>query len=190
MQDTRTTIIAPREQWLLNFYRNSELNGALLMGRLARSVWDAALLAQLTAHCASEARHAALFTALLDSLDIPIDPRGETIQNLYAAKGGIPREMEELLVLSETLERRVRISYHAHLGRRHLHPAVEALLREILSEMEEKHDGDHELWIKRRLASLPADKVEEARRKWQPIDEEVARELQERVHRQFPEPEL
>ena len=48
-----------RELWLLNFYRNSELHGALLMGKLARSFTDTELLVNLTKHCATEAHHAA-----------------------------------------------------------------------------------------------------------------------------------
>ena len=30
--------VSDRDLWLLNFYRNSELHGALLMGRLARTL--------------------------------------------------------------------------------------------------------------------------------------------------------
>ncbi len=30
--------LTERERWLVNFYRNSELHGALLMGRLARTM--------------------------------------------------------------------------------------------------------------------------------------------------------
>ena len=36
--------LTDRELWLLNFYRNSELHGALLMGRLARSLSGTAVL--------------------------------------------------------------------------------------------------------------------------------------------------
>ena len=42
-----------RERWLLAFYRNSELHGALLMGRLARRFEHAALAAHMTRHCAT-----------------------------------------------------------------------------------------------------------------------------------------
>ena len=42
--------LTERERWLLNFYRNSELHGALLMGRLARTVGDNTLLIETTAH--------------------------------------------------------------------------------------------------------------------------------------------
>ena len=40
--------LTDRELWLLNFYRNSELQGALLMGRLARTPAAIPLLALVT----------------------------------------------------------------------------------------------------------------------------------------------
>ena len=52
--------VTERELWLLNFYRNSELHGALLMGRLARTLSESSLLLHATKHCATEAHHAAL----------------------------------------------------------------------------------------------------------------------------------
>ena len=44
--------------WKLNWYRQSELEGALLLGRLVRQADDPELIARLTKHCADEARHA------------------------------------------------------------------------------------------------------------------------------------
>ena len=44
--------------WRLNWYRQSELDGALLLGRMVRHVTDPYLVRQLTQHCADEARHA------------------------------------------------------------------------------------------------------------------------------------
>jgi hypothetical protein len=51
-----------RDLWVLNFYRNSELHGALLMGRLARTLTANSLLVHVTRHCATEARHAAMLS--------------------------------------------------------------------------------------------------------------------------------
>ena len=55
MQDRRNLA------WRLNWYRQSELEGALLLGRLVRQAREAYLVQQLTKHCADEARHSWLW---------------------------------------------------------------------------------------------------------------------------------
>ena len=60
--------------WRLNWYRQSELEGALLLGRLARHVDDPYLVHQLTKHCADEARHAWLWQRTLTGLFLPAVP--------------------------------------------------------------------------------------------------------------------
>ncbi len=54
--------ITENELWLLSYYRESELAGALLMGRLARQTDDDELRVRFTEHCAEEARHAWAWT--------------------------------------------------------------------------------------------------------------------------------
>ena len=44
-------------EWRLNWYRQSELDGSLLLGGLVRLSRDPYLVQQLTRHCADEARH-------------------------------------------------------------------------------------------------------------------------------------
>src|SRR5688500_12135152 len=117
--------LSERELWTLNFYRNSELHGALLMGRLARSLDDTSLLAHATRHCATEARHAALLSEAIVSLGGRIDPHIETVQERYSAKGGIPKTLVDLLVLSEVLEKRVLMTYRAHVAESGLDPVLD-----------------------------------------------------------------
>src|SRR5216117_3741122 len=114
--------VTDRELWLLNFYRNSELHGALLMGKLARSFNDTELLVNLTRHCATEAHHAALLSEAVAALGARLDPRTETIQDHYSRAGCLATQLVDLLVLSETLEKRVLNSYRAHLQRTDVHP--------------------------------------------------------------------
>ena len=130
--------LTERELWLLNFYRNSELHGALLMGKLARNFSDPQLLVNLTKHCATEANHAALLTETIAALGASLDPHTETIQNHYASEGGLPKELVDLLVLSETLEKRVLTSYRAHLAGPNVHPQVRSTLTQIVREMQEE----------------------------------------------------
>jgi hypothetical protein len=177
--------VTERESWLLNFYRSSELHGALLMGKLARNFHDPQLLINLTNHCATEARHAALLTETIAAIGAGLDPHSDTIQNHYAAEGGLPKEMVDLLVLSETLEKRVLASYRAHLNRANVHPRVGATLAQILLEMEQEADGEHAGWIERTLRQQPRDQVEAAEAKWSTIDERVTAALERFVAEKF-----
>lgn len=165
-----------REVWLLNFYRNSELHGALLMGKLARSFTDTELLVNLTKHCATEAHHAALLSEAIATLG-KIDPRTGTVQERYSAAGGVPTELVDLLVLSETLEKRVLKRYRAHLQRSDVHPVAREVLGKIVAEMED--EDEHEGWIDEALEHLPH---EQAEAKWRAVDERVAAELEHEVY--------
>jgi hypothetical protein len=180
--------MSARERWLVNFYRNSELHGALLMGRLARAYADAPLAAHLTRHCATEARHAALLTEVIEALGGPLDLETGTIQERYGDAGGRPPELVDLLVLSEVLEKRVLASYRAHLAEPGGDPRVRATLETIVHEMEAEEDGDdpHAGWIDRALDRLPAEAVARAREKWRQIDARVASQLTEMLEERFP----
>lgn len=178
-----------RERWLLAFYRNSELHGALLMGRLARRFEDAALAAHMTRHCATEARHAAMLTEAIAGLGARLDLDTGTIQDRYGEAGGIPTALTDLLVLSEVLEKRVLASYRAHLGRANVSPVVRDTLEAIVREMEEEEDGTdpHAGWIDRALDDLPAEDVAVAKGRWRDVDARVAAELIAWLDTRFPQ---
>jgi hypothetical protein len=179
-----------RELWLLAFYRNSELHGALLMGRLARSYTDPILATNLTHHCATEARHAALLTDALAALGSPVNLETGTIQERYGAEGGIPTELTDLLVLSEILEKRVLASYRTHLARSDVSPIVRRTLQMIVSEMEQEEDGTdpHAGWIDRVLDDMPAQAVTAAKDRWRRVDAEVSAALMRLLDERFGEP--
>jgi hypothetical protein len=175
-----------RELWILNFYRNSELHGALLMGRLARSVTDPGVLVHLTRHCATEARHAAALTDAIDELGGVIDPRVPTVQERYSAKGGVPTALVDILVLSEILEHRVLATYTDHVARPGLHPVVLKVLGAILAEMRAEHGDGHAGWIEHVLARHPRDVVEAAETKWKAVDAAVVADLHAFADERFP----
>jgi len=177
--------LSERELWLLNFYRNSELHGSLLMGRLARSVHDPELIVNFTRHCAAEAHHATLFAELIESLGASFQTT-ITVQEAYAERGGVPKEIADLLVVSEVLEKRVLKTYCAHLERSDFPQAVREVLRRIVREMEEEEDGEHAGWIDRRLQLLPHDEVERAEQKWSAIDMETEAILTRQLNADFP----
>lgn len=177
--------LTKRDLWLLNLYRNSELHGALLMGRLARSVTNPDVLVGATRHCATEAHHAALLTELIVKLGGAIDPSTETIQMHYSQDGGIPKDMVDLLVLSEILEARVLMSYREHLQRSDVHPHLRGTLQRIIED-EEAHSGENG-WAEQLIARMPPEQVAATRAKWRDIDEKVAEQLHSWLAIDFPE---
>jgi bacterioferritin (cytochrome b1) len=174
-----------RELWLLNFYRNSELHGALLMGRLARSLSGTELLANITRHCATEAHHAALLTEVIADLGGEVDPKTGTIQEHYSREGGVPKALIDLLVLSEILENRVLSAYREHLNSAGLHPKVRGVLEEILRE-EEEHGAGENTWLEQTLRKHPDSQVNDSRRKWSEIDQRVAGQIYSQLDSMFP----
>lgn len=178
--------VSDRELWTLNFYRNSELHGALLMGRLARALTDTSLLAHATRHCATEARHAAILSEAVAALGGRIDPHVATVQEHYSARGGVPASLVDLLVLSEVLEKRVLATYRAHVARSDVHPEVRRTLSDILHDMEEEDHGEGGSWIEAALEQQPPDRVEAAERKWRAVDAAVVAELAQMSEAKFP----
>jgi hypothetical protein len=181
--------VTDREMWALNFFRNSELHGALLMGRLARTLSDTTLLAHVTTHCATEARHAAMLSDLIAAVGGRIDPKIETVQERYSQRGGIPTSFVDLLVLSEVLEKRVLVTYRAYLTRGDVHPEVRTTLAAIVREMEREEDGDHAGWIDEALEAEPRQAVEAAEGRWRAVDAAVVKEIEDMVSARFPQPE-
>lgn len=177
--------LTKRELWLLNLYRNSELHGALLMGRLARSVASPDVLVGATRHCATEAHHAALLTEVIAKLGGMIDPSTDTIQMHYSQDGGIPKDVVDLLVLSEILEARVLTSYREHLQRSDVEPRVRKTLQRIIQD-EEAHSGENG-WAEQLIAAMPEEQVAATQKKWREVDEKVAAQLHARLANNFPE---
>ncbi len=177
--------LTERERWLVNFYRNSELHGALLMGRLARTLKDETLLVEATAHCATEARHATMLSRTIAATGGGLDPTIPSIQEAYSAEGGLPAALVEILVLSETLERRVREGYHRHLRHESVHSAVRETLEAIVAEMEAKRGAEHAGWIDTALERMDQTQVEAARRKWREVDRKVADRIERSLDERF-----
>jgi len=181
--------VTDRELWALNFFRNSELHGALLMGRLARTLTDTTLLAHATTHCATEARHAAMLSRAIAAVGGHIDPRIQTVQEWYSRRGGIPTALVDLLVLSEVLEKRVLVTYRAYLQRDDVHPEVRATLTAIVGEMEREEEEEHAGWLDEALDAQPHEAVESAERRWRAVDVAVVKEIEDMVNIRFPQPE-
>jgi acyl carrier protein len=145
-RSSRQLEISDNELWLLSYYRESELAGALLMGRLARETDDDDLRVRLTEHCAEEARHAWAWTECI--LNVGGTPKkvSETYQSRYHAAVGNPTNLLEVLALTQIFERRVVRHFRAHLSWPGTHPEIKRTLQQLIEE-----EANHLRWVKDRL---------------------------------------
>jgi acyl carrier protein len=173
--------ITENELWLLSYYRESELAGALLMGRLARETDDDDLRVRLTDHCAEEARHAWAWTETI--LKVGGTPRrvSETYQSRYHAAVGNPSNLLEVLALTQIFERRVVRHFKAHLSWPGTHPEVKRTLQQLIDE-----EVGHIRWVKDRLDAHSAIHgelvVNEMLDRFKRVDEQVYGELKQYAH--------
>ena len=168
--------IGENELWILSYYRESELTGALVMGRLARCTDDDDLRVRLTEHCAEEANHAWLWTETI--LEVGGRPLrvSETYQSRYYARIGQPTTVLEVLALTQVFENRVLRHFRDHLRRPDTHPAVARTLQRMVAE-----EAGHIGWVKDRLdrcaSEIGAVAVQETLRRFGEIDQEVYADL-------------
>ena len=168
----RALEISENELWLLSYYRESELAGALLMGRLARETDDDDLRVRLTEHCAEEARHAWAWTECIDRVGGTPRKVSETYQSRYHAAVGNPTNLLEVLALTQVFERRVVRHFRAHLSWPGTHPEIKRTLQQLIDE-----EAGHIRWVKDRLDDYAAANgqavVDEMMERFKRVDEEV-----------------
>ena len=93
--------------WKLNWFRQSELEGALLLGRMVGTIGDRTLAARLTKHCAEEAEHSRLWSEVIAELGLPHVRIFRSYQSLYLRHGGAPSTLLDVLAFTQIFERRV-----------------------------------------------------------------------------------
>jgi hypothetical protein len=135
--------------WLLNWYRQSELEGALLLGRMVRQAQDRRLIAALTRHAADEARHAWLWQRGITQLGLMAVRIDRSYQSFYAEEGIIPQTLPEVLALTHVFERRVDAEFGEQLGDRTLPDPVLQTFRALLRD-EQRHLGWIAEWLQER----------------------------------------
>ena len=134
--------------WKINWYRQSELEGALLLGRLIRQADTPLLVCELTRHCADEARHAWLWERTRVRLGLPLVRIFRSYQSFYFDEIDAPRSIPEVLALTHVFEQRVDRLFTDELAAPDQPKEVRATLRALL------HDEQRHLdWIARWLAS-------------------------------------
>jgi bacterioferritin (cytochrome b1) len=156
--------------WKLNWYRQSELEGALLLGKLVRQAREPYLVHQLTKHCADEARHAWLWARTIVRLGLPTLRIHRSYQSFYLDEIGPPRNMTEVLALTHVFEQRVHRQFTEELGKAGLPEEA----RRTFSAMLRDEKG-HLDWIARWLAARRD--AEAMLRRYREADERVYRRL-------------
>jgi tRNA isopentenyl-2-thiomethyl-A-37 hydroxylase MiaE len=137
--------------WRLNWYRQSELEGALLLGRMVRHATDPYLVGRLTSHCADEARHAWLWMRTLETLGLPSVRIRRSYQSFYLDEISKPRTLTEVLALTHIFEHRVHRHFTDELGRRGLPDLARRTFRAMLRDEQQHLD-----WIAGWLSAQPA----------------------------------
>ena len=133
--------------WKLNWYRHSELEGSLLLGRMVRQAEDSELIASLTRHCADEARHAWLWSRTIVELDLPPVQIFRSYQSFYLHDGGAPATLCEVLALTHIFEQRVDREFRRELRDPDLPEVAARTFRALVAD-----EQDHLDWVARWLA--------------------------------------
>ncbi len=137
-------------EWRLNWYRQSELDGALLLGGLVRLSRDPYLVQQLTKHCADEARHSWLWERTIVQLGLATVRIRRSYQSFYRDEVGLPRSTTEALALTHVFEQRVHRQFTEDLTEPGLPDAVRRTLVTLIRD-----EDAHLDWIARWLDSRP-----------------------------------
>ena len=156
--------------WKLNWYRQSELEGALLLGRMVRQADDAELVRRLTEHCADEARHAWLWTQTLEQLQLPTIRILRSYQSFYMQRGGMPASVPDVLALTHVFEQRVQRQFSEELRDPQLPPPARHTFEIMLAD-----ERQHLQWVRRWLEDRPDSAALLAR--YREIDQHVYDEL-------------
>jgi hypothetical protein len=131
---TTTQSIFDNERWLLSFYRNSEVSGALFFGRLARSMRPGPIHADMTKHFADESQHAWYWTKALKDLNLTPIRVIDAYQDKYLEAAGMPVNLMEVLAITQVFEIRVIGQYAKHRALPGLHPIVGETISTIMQD--------------------------------------------------------
>jgi hypothetical protein len=154
--------------WRLHWYRQSELEGALLLGRMVRLASSDELCARLTRHCADEARHSLLWSKAIGRLRLPYVRILRSYQSFY---GAVPATLAEVLAFTQIFERRV----HRQFTLEACDPDTPEEARRTFQVMIDD-EKDHLAWVRDWLEEQPESAA--LLGKYEAIDARVYREIE------------
>lgn len=156
--------------WKLNWWRQSELEGALLLGRMVGLSDSAQLCLQLTRHCSDEAAHSLIWAETLRELNLPYIEIRKSYQSFFLRHTGLPASLLEVLAFTQIFERRVHRRFIEELR----HPGTPAAVRRSYERMIDDEKG-HLAWVAQWLAQNASS--DEQLRRFEATDQLVLEEL-------------
>jgi hypothetical protein len=163
--------ITENDLWLLNYYRNSEINGALFFGRVARIV-RGPLQVDVTHHFADESNHARYWTDCISDLGFEARIRTSGYQDQYLEAAGMPVNLMEVMAITQVFEKRVISQYHEHLRFEGTHPLVQNTISRIMTD-----ERWHVKYVRDALAAMATkygqELVDDTLERFTAADEEV-----------------
>jgi hypothetical protein len=162
--------------WVLSYYRNSEIGGALFFGELAQRLRPSAIQRDMTRQFADEAAHARYWTDCLETLGCEPLKLDATYQDQYLAAAGLPANLMEVLAITQVFEKRVLAQYALHCRSEGTPPAVRDTLKRIMTD-----EHWHIEWIGSALQGMAkeygGEEVRSALRRYTAADREVYRRV-------------
>ena len=129
--------------WKLDWYRQSELEGALLLGKAVRAASDPGLIVSLVSHAADEADHARQWAQSCQALGGPWVRVLRGYQSFYADFGVLPASLVEILALTHVFERRVWRQFQQELSSLDWPPVARTTFERLLAD-----ERQHLEWVK------------------------------------------
>lgn len=120
--------------WKLNWWRQSELEGALLLGRMIGAADSVQLCQRLTRHCAEEAEHSHIWAMVIEELDLPHIQIRRSFQSFFLRHAGLPTTLLEVLAFTQVFERRVHRRFHEELRAKDLPDAAFAAYARMIED--------------------------------------------------------
>jgi rubrerythrin len=164
--------LSENESWLLSFYRNSEITGALFFGRLAQYIPEKEIRVHITKHFADEAQHAWYWTKCIQELGEKPMRLKDSYQDRYFEAIGAPMNMMEILAITQIFEKRVIDQYNSHLHISNLNPVVAETFKLIM-----KDEAWHIKWVGESLHKMEGDygkdRIASTLKRFKDADDEV-----------------
>ena len=142
-------MLSENEKWVLSFYRQSEITGALFFGRLAQYIPNNELRNEITHHFADEAQHARYWTKCINDLGADPIRLNNSYQDKYFDAIGIPANIMEILAITQIFEKRVIDQYNKHLKTNDINPIIAETFKLIM-----KDEAWHVKWVSEALKKM------------------------------------
>lgn len=156
--------------WKLNWYRQSELEGALLLGRMIGMVEDSHLIHELTQHAAEEAEHSRLWEQVICELKLPHIRIYRSYQSFYLNHTGPPASLLDVLCFTQIFERRVHQRFTLESANIETPEPARAAYQRMIDD-EKGHLG----WVAEWLRSQPESTA--IMQRYLKIDQQVFQEI-------------